>query len=57
MLACVESGDCVGLMELIRCEVEDDIDVFACEDVFGICGGERDVEFCGAVVGVLGSVR
>lgn len=57
MLACVESGDCVGLMELIRCEVEDDIDIFACEDVFGICGGERDVEFCGAVVGVLGSVR
>ena len=57
MLAGVESGDGIWLVEFIRGEVEDDVDIFACEDVFGICGGERDVEFCGAVVGVLGSVR
>ena len=57
MFACAEGGDRIRLVELGRGEVEDGIDVFASEDFFGICGGEWDVEFCGAVVGVLGSVR
>ena len=57
MFARAESSNSVRLVKLVRGEVEDDIDVFACEDVFGVCGGEWDVEFGGAVVGVLGSVR
>jgi hypothetical protein len=57
MLAGAQCSDGVRLVELVRSEVEDDIDVFACEDVFGVCGGEWDVEFCGAVVCVLGGVR
>jgi hypothetical protein len=39
MFASAQGGDRVGLVELVRGEVEDDIDVFACEDVFGVCGG------------------
>jgi len=57
MLSGAEGRDGVGLVELIRGEVEDDIDVFAREDVFGICGGEWNVEFYGAVLGVLTAVR
>ena len=57
MFASAQGGDRVGLVKLIRGEVEDDIDVFAREDVFRACGGERDVELCGAVVCVLGGVR
>jgi hypothetical protein len=57
VLACAEGGDRVWLVELVRGEVEDDIDVFAGEDVFGVCGGEWDVEFCGAVFCVLGGMR
>lgn len=40
-------------MELIRSEVEDDVDIVAGEDVFWVCGGERDIELGRAVVGVL----
>jgi hypothetical protein len=57
VLAGAKGGDCVWLVELVRGEVENDIDVFAGEDVFWVCGGERDVEFCGAVFGVLSGVR
>ena len=57
MLAGAQCSDGVRLVKLVRGKVEDDIDVFACEDVFGVCGGEWDVEFGGAVVGVLGGVR
>lgn len=57
MFASAQGGNGVWLVELVRGEVEDDIDVFACEDVFGVCSGERDVELCGAVVCVLGGVR
>jgi hypothetical protein len=57
MFAGVEGGDRVWLVELVGGEVEDDIDVFAREDVFRVCGGEWDVEFCGAVFCVLGGVR
>jgi hypothetical protein len=39
VFASTEGGDGIWLVELIRGEVEDDIDVFAREDVFGVCGG------------------
>ena len=57
MLAGFESGDGVGLVEFIGCEVEDYVDVGAGEDVGWVGGGEGDVEFGGAVVGVLRGVR
>jgi hypothetical protein len=43
-------------VEFIGGEVEDHVDVGAGEDVGWVGGGEGDVEFGGAVVGVLGNV-
>lgn len=57
MFSCTEGGDRVRLVELVRGEVEDYIDVLACEDVFGVCSDEWDVELCGTVVCVLDGVR
>lgn len=57
MLAGFEGGDGVGFVEFIGGEVEDHVDVGAGEDVGWVGGGEGDVEFGGAVGGVLGGVR
>jgi hypothetical protein len=53
MLACFEGRDGVGFVEFIGGEVEDYVDVGAGEDVGWVGGGEGDVEFGGAVGGVL----
>lgn len=53
MLAGFESGDGVGLVKLVRGQVEDDVDIVACEDGCRVCGGERDTELGGAVLRIL----
>jgi hypothetical protein len=53
VLARFEGGYGVGLVEFIGGEVEDYVDVGAGEDVGWVGGGEGDVEFGGAVVGIL----
>ena len=53
MLASFEGSYRVGLVELIGCEVEDNVDIIAGEDILGVCGGEWDVELGSAVVDVL----
>jgi len=54
MFAGLQGGDSVGFVEFIGGEVEDHVDFGAGEDVGWVGGGEGDVEFGGAVVGVLG---
>lgn len=53
MFAGFEGGDGVGFVEFIGGEVEDYVDVGAGEDVVWVGGGDRNVEFSGAVGGVL----
>jgi hypothetical protein len=54
VFAGLQGGDGVGFVEFIGGEVEDYVDVGAGEDVGWVGGGEGDVEFGGAVGGVLG---
>jgi hypothetical protein len=53
----LQGGDGVGFVEFIGGEVEDYVDIGAGEDVGWVGGGEGDVEFGGAVGGILGVVR
>jgi hypothetical protein len=53
VFAGLQGGDGVGFVKFIGGEVEDYVDGGAGEDVGWVGGGEGDVEFGGAVGGVL----